>query len=219
MKKFILSTLVVLAFSSESLAQKIKVRRVKGNQAIVEFTGGNLEAGRVYELTADDFNSTSTGGSARQYVAAVSMSLKNTKSDATGAQNETDITMAGQFGWNLGSYEVGPLGVFASSAGGYTTSSYKLGGFLDYNMIANAPGEVFLYGIGGTLTVGQSDNGLGVKSDLMGFTVGPFAKWFPTNNDIGVRIDLGFIYEKSSGGSSDVTVSGVNSSLGLITYF
>ncbi|WII73787.1 hypothetical protein QJS83_07845 [Bdellovibrio sp. 22V] len=219
MKKWLL-VLSVLAFSSASYAQKIKVRKVKGNQAIVDFAGGTLVPGQVYELAGDVFE-TSPGSMSRKYVVALSFSLENTKSDASGAENETDITLTGRFGWNFGNIEVGPLGSYSSNANGpITTNIYKVGAFGDYNLIANTPGESFLYGVGGTASFGQIDTGTGSKPNLMDFFVGPFAKWFPSGSNVGFRADLGFIYQKQSGGiGGDVTVSGLSTSAGLIAYF
>ncbi|MBV2167946.1 MAG: hypothetical protein KUL82_04485 [Bdellovibrio sp.] len=218
MKKWLLVT-ALLTFSSASFAQKIKVRKVKGNQAVVEFAGGRLEQGQVYELTHDEFSEPSEASSSRKYVVAMSFSLMNTKSDAASAENETDITLAGKFGWNMGTYEVGPLLSYSSDAtGSITTTLYRLGGFADYNMIPNISGEAFLYGVGGTGSFGQRDSGSGSKVDIMDFFVGPFMKWFPTGSNVGFRMDAGYIYQKQSG-IGESTVSGLNLAAGLMAYF
>ncbi|WP_413942890.1 hypothetical protein [Bdellovibrio sp. HCB-162] len=220
MKHWLLA-LTVLTFSSASFAQKIKVRRVKGNQAVIEFSGGSLQSGQVYELAPDEFADSSVSTTSRKYVIALSASLMNTKSDAAGAQNETDLSLTGKFGWNFGSYEFGPLLTYASDqVGSITTTSYKVGGFADYNLISNTPGEAFLYGIGGTASIGQIDGGSGSKRDLMDFFVGPFVKWFPTGSNVGFRLDVGYIYQKQSGGvGSEATISGLASAVGILAYF
>lgn len=220
MKKWLL-VFSILAFSSASFAQKIKVRRVKGNQAVIEFAGGNLQAGQVYELAPDEFSESTVTSSSRKYVTALSLSFMNTKSDAPGASNDTTITLNGKFGWNFGNYELGPLLTYASNQVGSTTiSTYKVGGFADYNMISNTPGEAFVYGLGGTASMGQLDGGSGNKRDLMDFFVGPFVKWFPTGSSVGFRIDVGYIYQKQSGGvGGDATVTGLASAVGIVAYF
>lgn len=220
MKKFLLLT-TLLCFCSSAFAQKIKVRKVKGSQAIIDFSGGSLAPGQVYELSPDEFGDTSMSQSMRKYLISVSATLTSTKSDASGSENETDFSVTGRFGWNHATYEFGPLGGYASNATGSITSTlFRLGAWADYNMIANTPGEIFIYGLGGNLGIGQTDNGAGNKRDLMDVFVGPFVKWFPTGSNVGFRFDLGYIYQKQSGGiGSDVAVSGLATEAGLIGYF
>lgn len=220
MKRWLL-VLAILTFSSASFAQKIKVRRVKGNQAVIEFSGGSLQPGQVHELAPDEFGESSVTSSSRHYVVGVSMSLQNTKSDAAGSENETDIELIGKFGWNFGTYEVGPLATYKSDqVGSITQKTYKFGAFGDFNMIANTPGEAFLYGVGATGSMGQFDSGGGSKRDLMEVFVGPFAKWFPSGSNVGFRVDAGYVYQKQSGGvGGDATVTGLLTSAGLIGYF
>ncbi|WP_347359183.1 hypothetical protein [Bdellovibrio sp.] len=220
MRKFLILC-ALLAFSSSAFAQKIKVRKVKGSQAIIDFSGGSLAPGQVYELAPDEFGDTTMSQSMRKYLVSVSFSLMNTKSDAAGASNETDISISGRFGWNFASYEFGPLGSYSSDAtGSNTATTLAVGGWADYNMISNTPGEIFVYGLGGLGSFGQHDNGAGAKSDLMTVFAGPFVKWFPTGSNVGFRMDGGYIYQKKSGGvGSDTTVTGLSLQAGLIGYF
>jgi len=209
----------ILAFSTASYAQKIKVRKVKGNQAIVEFSGGSLQNGQVYELAPDEFAETGLSSDSRKYVVALSFSMLNTKSDAAGSANRTEIDLSAKFGWNFGSYEFGPMISYSSQEETIKTTAMKFGAFGDFNMISNAPGEAFIYGLGGTGTFGQYDTS-GAKRDLMDFFVGPFVKWFPTGGNTGLRIDVGYTYQKQSGGTgSDVTISGLAVAAGLTSYF
>lgn len=220
MKTFLFLT-VLLCVHTSAFAQKIKVRKVKGSQAIIDFSGGSLVPGQVYELSPDEFGDASMSQPMRKYLISISAALSSTKADAAGSENETDFSLTGRFGWNHATYEFGPLGGYASNATGSITSTiFRLGGWADYNMIANTPGEIFIYGLGGSLSLGQSDYGAGSKRDLMNVFAGPFVKWFPTGSNAGFRIDLGYAYQKESGGiGSDVTVSGLVSEIGLIGYF
>lgn len=221
MKKWLL-VLSILSFSSASFAQKIKVRKVKGNQAVIEFSGGSLQPGGVYELANDEYSegSSSGGAGSRKYVVSLSASLTNSKADSSGSENETDLSLIGRFGWNFGNIEVGPLASYISDqSGSITTKTYTFGAFGDYNMIANTPGETFIYGVGGTGSMGQIDNGTTSKIDLMTFFVAPFAKWFPTGSSVGFRVDAGYIYQKKSGGLGDQTVTGLQLQAGIIAYF
>ncbi|KYG63626.1 hypothetical protein AZI87_14500 [Bdellovibrio bacteriovorus] len=220
MKKWLL-VVSILTFSSASFAQKIKVRKVKGNQAVIEFSGGSLQPGNVYELAPDEFGESSAVSTSRRYLVGLSFNFENTKADTSGAENETDINLLAKFGWNYGTFEVGPMVSYSSTAiGSVTTTTYKFGGFGDYNMIANTPGEAFIYGLGGYATMGQRDSGTGSKIDVMDFFVGPFAKWFPTGTGVGFRLDGGYIYQKVSGGvGGDATITGLAFTAGIIAYF
>lgn len=214
----------LLSLTVPSYAQKIKVKRVKGNQAVVEFSGGTLENGRVYELNADEFGGTTTLPSdlsaSRKYSISVGFRLSNSKSDATGAQNETDIQMSGRFGWNTGTIEFGPLGTYSyDQAGNITSTAFTVGGFADYNIIPNIPGEIFLYGLGGQGSFGQADNGAGTKQDLISVFVGPNVKWFPSGREFALRFDGGYEYKKLSSGNADATVTGLGLNVELMAYF
>lgn len=219
MKKWLLAY-VIFFLTPTSFAQKIKVQKVKGNQAVIEFTSGTLQSGQVYELAPHELSQSYEAESSRNYLLALSFSLLNTKSDTINAENETDISLTGKLGWNYGSFELGPLASFASdSTGSITSNTYKVGAFIDFNVIANAPGEAFLYGIGGTGSLGQLESS-GLKRDLIDFFVGPFIKWFPSGNRVGIRIDAGYIYQKQSGGiGTDTTVTGLATNVDILTYF
>ncbi|NUN04356.1 MAG: hypothetical protein HUU57_01225 [Bdellovibrio sp.] len=220
MKKWLL-TLSLLTFASFAFAQKIKVKRVKGNQAVVEFSGGTLENGQVYELAGDDFVGTdSSTPSSRNNLLGLRFSFINTKSDAANSQNETDMRLDAQYGWNFGTFEIGPVVTYNSDqSGNVTTTSLVFGGFADYNLIPNMPGEVFVYGLGAQGGFGQSDSGTGQKRDVMLILAGPFAKWFPTGQNFGLRLDLSYMYLKSSGGTTDTTLTGLAFGAEVVTYF
>ncbi len=220
MKKWLL-VLSVLTFATSAFAQKIKVKRVKGNQAVVEFSGATLESGQVYELAGDEFAGAGLSTtSSRKNVIGLRFSFLNTKSDVANSQNETDIRLDAKYGWNLGSFEIGPLVTYTSDqTANVTATSLVFGGFADYNLIPNIPGEVFVYGLGGQGGFGQSDSGTGQKRDVMILLAGPFAKWFPTGQDFGIRFDAGYTYAKSSGGTSDATITGLAFAAELMAYF
>ncbi len=220
----ILVALTVLATTSSAFAQKIKVRKVKGNQAVVEVSSGApLQLGQVYELISpDDFGESHTSGTSatsRQYVIGLNFSLYNTKSDASSA-NENSLTLTSKFGWNLGSFELGPLLSYVSTdSGGIARSEMKFGAFGDFNVIPNIPGEVFIYGVGGYASMGQYDGGSGNKSDIMELFGSGFVKWFPTGSTFAVRFDGGYIYKKNSGTASTATLTGLGLTAGLSAYF
>lgn len=219
-KALLLLTLPLLLSSTNAFAQKIKVKRVKGKQAVVEFSGGHLQTGQVYELASDEYSDSSSSGGSRKYVINLSASLSSTKDDGPSAENVTALELKTRFGWNLGHIELGPVFTLKSEAKSTNSSLITIGGFADYNLLSNSPGEAFLYGVGGYLSMGQEDRGAGSKNDLMNLFAGPFVKWFPGGGNFAFRGDLGFIYQKvSTGTGGDLTNSGLESSIGIIAYF
>ncbi len=226
--KHLASPLLVLAaffsFSTAAQAQKIKVRKVQGNKAIVEFTG-TLNPGTTYELISPDEFGEESSSNNRKYLVGLDFNLANTKSDAANSVNVTNIALAARFGWNFGSFEVGPVVAYSSTIASVTSSTYKVGGFVDYNMISNLPGEAFLYGLGAIGSFGQHDPGSTTivddfKYDLIEVFVGPFVKWFPTGGPYGFRLDAGYVYQRQNSTTlGTTTVSGFASSVGLLAYF
>ncbi|MGZ3768953.1 MAG: hypothetical protein ACXVCP_05635 [Bdellovibrio sp.] len=210
----------VLIFSTNAFAQRIKVQKVKGNQAVIEFSGGVLRPDHVYELSPEQFTANNNESESRKYIIAVGLNFHNTKSDAVNSVSQTDIILSAKFGWNLGHFELGPLVSYSSTDNGNLTNSLLKGGaFVDFNAIENLPGEVFLYGLGGTGSYGQYDGG-SVKRDVIDFFVGPFVKWFPTGSPVAFRIDGGYVYQKQSGGiGGDLTITGFASNIELLAYF
>lgn len=212
--------MLFLTFSFEAGAQKIKVRRVKGHQAVIEFSGGTIHPGQAYELVQDEFSDANPGSAPqRRYVVSLSFAMENTKADTTGATSDTDIALAGRFGWNMEQFELGPTISFASDqTGSVTVSTTIFGGFADFNLIPNVPGEVFIYGVGGTGGFGQRE-GNGSSQSLMHLTAMPFVKWFPYGSDVGFRFDAGYVYQKQGTTAGDVTVTGFLGTAGLLGYF
>lgn len=219
----LLALVMLMTFSLSAQAQKIKVRKIQGNKAIVEFVG-NLTQGTTYELISpDEFGEESTMNN-RKYVVGLGFNLANTKSDATNAVNITQFDLAARFGWNFATFELGPLFTYNTLIADVTSTTYKLGAFADYNMISNIPGEAFLYGLGATGSVGQHTPGIetatDVKYDLFEVFLGPFVKWFPTGGPYGFRLDAGYIYQRQTSTTlGTATVSGFASSLGIFAYF
>ncbi|MDG0816145.1 hypothetical protein [Bdellovibrio svalbardensis] len=226
--KYLAHPLLVLAalmsFSMAAHAQKIKVRKIQGNKAIVEFTG-TLTPGTTYELISPDEFGEESSANNRKYLVGLSFNLGNVKSDAANSVNVTQIDLSTRFGWNFGTFELGPVFSYNSTIASATATTFKIGAFGDYNMISNIPGEAFLYGLGVIGDFGQHDPGSTTvvddfKYDLFEVFVGPFVKWFPTGGPYGFRLDAGYIYQRQSSTTlGTTTVSGFSSSLGIFAYF
>lgn len=218
MRQLLLIALLT-TLATPSFAQKIKVRKVKGNTAIVESTGP-LRPGAVYDLISPNDFGEEIGSTPRKYLVGLNFVLSNTKSDAANTTNETNVDLAFKFGWNLGTYELGPVVNYTMNhANDVTQTLWKIGGFADYNFIPNVSGETFIWGVGGTGAFGNWDRGNGTKVDIVDFFGGPFAKWFPTSSAVGFRVDLGLSYQRQTTTAGNATVSGIASSAGIFAYF
>lgn len=220
MKSSILA-ITLLIFSSPALAQKIKVQKVRGNQAIIEFSGGALNSGQVYEISSDDFtDSSSISGPARNHSVNLSMSLVSAKSDRL-TTTTTELSLLAGYGWNFGTLEAGPMaGYTTTNRTGVTATTYKIGGYADYNMIPNTSGEIFIYGLGGQGFFGSSDSGTGSSTTFNQVYAAPYVKWFPGGGNAGFRFDVGYFLQNESGGTTGSnSVSGLMSNVGIFSYF
>jgi hypothetical protein len=211
--------LALFGLTSQAHAQKIKVRKVKGNQAIVQFTqAAPLVPGAVYELSSSsEFDEVHTG---RDHLLGLDFNFGSSTVDSgTGNGQQTSVSLVGRYGWNFGNFEVGPKVQFSSlTSFGSTTSTLLIGAFGDYNLIPNAEGETFLYGLGAQFAGGQIDDA-GAKRTLMDGKLGPFLKWFPYGGSFAFRADALYAYQKQSSSGFDVTISGFQMTAGIANYF
>lgn len=214
--RLIMIVFALLGLALPTYAQKIKVRRVKGNQAIVEIQSGHLRNGQTYEVGRDLYTDGAFSPESRLHVFGVAFALSSTKSSS---QNENLTSMEGKlrYGWNKGQMEYGVLGSFRYQSEANGTQTFKGGGFFDFNLLPNIPGEIFIYGLGAQALFGQheANNSSFNLFDIYGTG---FIKWFPKGGTVGVRMDAGLVMQSVSGaGSSNTT--GLVLEASLIGYF
>lgn len=210
--------LLIFLSSANAFGQKFTVNKIKGNQAVIEFTGSQLILGQTYDFSSEEFPLSTSEN--RNHIISLSLNFSDAKSDAINSTSSADLNLLARFGWNFGTFEFGPIGSYSSlSRGGLTSTTLKLGGFADYNFNPNFPGEAFVYGLGASISGGIYDPGVGGQTDLMGVFVGPFAKWFPWEGPVGFRIELGYIYENISGVLTSSTNTGLGTNVGINAYF
>ena len=215
----ITSIAIMTLCSAPAFAQKIKVRKVKGNTAIVESTSP-LVPGTSYDLISQDQFGDDSEPATRTYLVGVNMVFSNMKSDAANSTNETSMDLMGRFGWNLATFEVGPLlQITMAHANDVTATTWRVGGFVDYNFTPNISGEAFIFGLTGWGGFGNEDKGNGTKMDLVDGFGGAFVKWFPTSSSACLRIDFGYLYERQTVTGGYQTNSGLSSSAGIYAYF
>ncbi|WP_413584599.1 hypothetical protein [Bdellovibrio sp. HCB274] len=211
-------TLITLSAGSAS-AQKIKVRKVKGNTAIVE-SNSPLSPGAVYDLISQDQFGDEMGMATRDHFVGMSFGFSNTKSDAQNATNESSMSLDMRFGWNLATFEVGPLVQFSMNhANDITSTAWKLGGFADYNLVPNITGEAFLYGLTAWGAFGNIDRGNGTKVDVVDAFGGLVVKWFPTSSSACFRFDLGYMYERQTVTGGFYANTGFTGTAGIFAYY
>lgn len=219
-KTLILASLLI---SSTSLAQQFKVERVKGNKAVIEYSG-RLVPGQSYTVGNEDQEVSGSGGE-RIYVVGGSFnmrSLTQNNSNLNVTAKDNVMELIARFGWNLGHFEVGPIAGYTnidSEIKNQNFSTFSFGAFADYNLTPNIAGETFLFGVGGEGTYSSISAASGTSSTAMGGFVSGFGKWFIFGPSTALRLDAGYLYEKASGNNVTLTLQGFNIRAGLATYF
>lgn len=209
---------LILFCSPLAYGQKFTVNKIKGNQAVIEFTGSTLELGQTYDFSTDEFPITNSPS--RKNSITLGFAYIDTLSDITNATNSSILSLNARYGWNFGTFEFGPIGSYlTTTGGGLTSTTFKVGGFADYNFNPNFAGEAFVYGLGVSFSGGIYDPGVGGQTDLLSGLAGPFAKWFPWEGPVGFRIDLGYVYETLSSSLRTSTNTGTGLNVGINAYF
>lgn len=216
--------LASLLISSAAQAQQFKVEKVKGNKAVIEFLGPPLFQGRTYSV-GSALNE-STEGSVRRYVLGGSLDFHNITrkySNLSGVEKDNVLHVTARFGWNLGSFEVGPLvGYTNSDSFRNLPSKYTLisfGAFTDYNLTPNTLEAGSLYGVGGELSYGHQSLENNNSVSVLSLFASGFGKWFVFGPSTALRLDLGYSYQTESGGTTTATSQGFAFRGGVVTYF
>lgn len=216
---------VALCFESPSEAQTIKVKKLKGNQAIVEFVG-NLENGQTYQiasdeknlgLSMDDVNTNTSKISVRKNFIGFGFDFYNYSTDPGGVTTGSTVASTFSYGWNKTQYEFGPLLYFAMSGSAVTTTSFGVGGFYDYNFTKNKSGtqSIFAAGISGMY---KSTSGGSTSLSSISLDPGVSWKYFAFIQSC-LRFDVTYHYESKSAGSTNSNQSGPHISGSIVTYF
>lgn len=222
--KHIVITLLILIAAPLAQAQKATVLKVKNQQAIVQFPPGSPPyAGQTLDISSGGGGDKKRSVGPRDNIIGVS-GLLSSISNSLNSQDILTFNISGYYGWNTGQYEYGPVASF-----GYTNvdprsdRTIRAGGFLDYNLVHNAPGVDWVYGVGTLATLGQKSvsitGGHEASETLMGLFVGGFAKWFPLGNSVALRGDLGYDFERVAPSGASYNRSGFLARGGLWVYF
>lgn len=229
--KQLLIALLVIGSGSLCFAQQAKVIKVKGQQAIVQFPKGVTPSvgqsidvgggGGGFESDSGSHGGGSTGP--RDHLLGISGSLSMLNRSTSGSGTSASATifkLDGRYGWNEKIMEYGPLASFEMQSGDASTKSttIRIGGFFDYNLVPNVSGADLVYGAGGEAYFGQQKPDVGDSYTLMGFAAGGFGKWFLLKNTAALRGDVQFEYDRYSS-SITITYMGLVAKVGLSVYF
>lgn len=212
--------LPVLMSSSVVFAQQMTVEKVKGNKAIVEFSGTTLSAGRTYSIGGNTSDGAVGGSRARIIGGSIAMEFLEYSSSTNGSSAIKDnlISLIARYGWNFETFEAGILGGYTDTdRPGTKYSAVKIGAFGDYNLTPNRPGTSNIYGVsgeGGYSSITSTGGGSILDMFLSGF-----AKWFVFGPSTALRFDLGYSYEKGTFTSYSTVSQGFALRGGIATYF
>lgn len=219
-----------LLISITAFSQTFVVKKVKGSQAIVDLTEGELEVGKTYLIGTNPspisgIEKNTPMPVERNHLFGISGSFFSKSSESktsTTTTSNTSSYFAGaiKYGWNKGIIEFGGLASFSGeSVGGTNTSSYGAGGWIDFNFGHNQYGNNSLFGVGFEGAFAGANSALGNTTTITLFPSG-YWKWFPfSGSNIGIRGDIGYYYAKSNQGSTETTDTGPKAVVALLNYF
>lgn len=208
-----------ILFSSLTMAQNIKIQKVKGNRAIIETTTPLVE-GEEYSLQPKKFVEnvvySNEGLRSRKNSISLGASLETIQSSSSSGEI---LNFQLRYGWNFTNIEVGPYVKYESNnIYGVQTSAYAVGGFMDYNLKPNRDGVMQIWGATGTFGFGGSNAGSGTGTTIMGIFAGGFYKWFVFGSQGALRSELGYKFEQRSRSSTSSSSSGLLANL-LISFY
>jgi hypothetical protein len=198
------------------------VKKVKGKQAVIEYNGPAIENGRTYKFAMPNESSTSTGDNRDRFLMIRELTLSNLSSTIAGtsAGKSSRFSILLGYGWNKESYEFAPLFGFESiDTGTGATTIFTLGALVDYNFKANMSPYYSIFGTGleGLYEKTNGNNGSASPSTTQAF-LSLFWKWFLFENSICLRMDMGFLYSKTSS-TTETTSSGLFGRGSFVVYF
>lgn len=220
---FILFVIISSVGANQAFAQKIKVKKTRGNQSVIE-SSVPLEEGQVYDLASDSISQNvdykSTGLRSRQNSFSIGGSIYSLRGDE---YQRNSIALQGRYGWNFSMLEFGPVLAFTSEdLGAGATSEVTAGGYFDYNLIPNRDTKSLVYGVIGLISFGSrqfpaaSGGGSATTLDL---NAGAFVSWFINSSSLAVRAEGFFDYQQISTTLKQTNVTGFGSRALMVFYF
>lgn len=215
--------IALLGLAQTALAEKIKVKKVKGNQAVVE-TEIPLEEGQTYELAdqpmSDNVDYKSNNLKIRKNSVSFGADFESVRSELS---QSTTLNLQFRYGWNFSSLEVGALGqVTSSDQGGGTTSSLLAGGYFDYNLVANRDPKDLIYGPFLLLAAGSTQypsTTAGGSTTKIESNAGGFITYFLGQTTTAIRGEVFYNYQQINTTAQQNSVGGFGARGLLVFYF
>jgi len=217
------SIMVVFMYSHSLYAFKITVKKVKGNNAIVE-TDTPLEEGQTYDLANDPVSSNVDYGSNAVKIRKNSLSFgANFESVRSDLSQSTQFNLQVRYGWNFSSLEFGAM-VAASGVdvGAGSTNSLLAGGYFDYNLVNNREPNNMIYGPFVLLATGSTQypsSSTGGSSTKIESNAGGFLTYFLGTSNTAIRGEAFYDYQQINTTAQQNTVGGFGARGLLVLYF
>lgn len=220
---FTFFAIISFLVSTDAFAQKIKVKKTRGNQSLIE-SSVPLEEGQVYDLAAEPMSQNvdykTTGLRSRQNSFSVGGSISSLRGND---YQRTSIALQSRYGWNFSMLEFGPLlGFTSEDLGAGATSEFTAGGYFDYNLVPNRDTKNMVYGIVGILSFGSrqfpSTSG-GGSATTLDLNAGAFLAWFINSSAMALRAEAFFDYQQISTTAKQTNVTGFGSRALMAFYF
>lgn len=219
-------TLLVLLFTfgpEQAFSQTVKVRRVKGKNAIIE-SSVPLEEGQTYQLQpesiSEDVDYTASVSRSRDNSLTLGAQFDFLKSDTL---ESTNLNLQTRYGWNFTSFEIGGLlGVDMADAGNGATTTILAGGYVDYNLVANRDPNRTIYGPFVLAAFGSTQypsSTAGGSSTLMQLNAGGFLSYFFSGSSTALRGELYANYQQVNTNAAQSNVTGAGARALLVFYF
>jgi hypothetical protein len=167
------------AQASTALEGSAEVIQVRGNRAMIRLPQGvRFNVGDTIAL-APKSSAPAPAAQAGQRQTAGGVALLSFLNDSEASGTVTTIAISGQYGWNDGLAEYGPVAqVENRSLAGRSQTTVQMGGWMDYNLIPNDGESDLVYGVGGELRIGQLTQTAESSQFLVAADAGLVAKWF-----------------------------------------
>ncbi len=224
MKKYLLAIFILfIPLVTPALSTVVKVKKVKGTMALVEFQGP-LSPGESYNLVATDGTRATFTGGPRHYRLGLTFNFSSLKTKTSAVEyNPSELSINSDFGWNFEKYELGPILGYSSVSSGFggATTYLTIGGFYDYNFSENKQTTPYLLGAGLKLTYVNIAPASG-STGLFLATIYPniFWKWWAFGQSTAFKMDVGYVIESGKDSASTSTSSsGFKSTGALLFYF
>jgi hypothetical protein len=217
---------IIIAFFptlSHASSTRIKVKKVKGHMALVQFQGEVTE-GENYMLIGSDQSEANLKSGPREHRLGLNFNFNSLKNKtATVDSNPSELTITGDYGWNFGQHEVGPVFGYSSVNSGFggATTYLTLGLFYDYNFTENKEPTIYLFGASIRATYSNITSAAGATG-LYTSSVFPsiFWKWWAFTQSTAIRFDLGFYAENARiATATDSSSTGFKSTGALLFYY